>query len=162
MDSAMNNPHFLRHLITMGALTGTVFLQSALAADAKAVAADEMSAYLEFVEYGGGTIFAEQIPKSEYAKMMVIDTRDAHQFGKEHIPGAVNIEWRHVLAKSAQIPKNKPVLVYCNSGTLSAQAGFALRVAGWDNVRILQGGFTEWKAKGGMDANLKATATPQH
>ncbi len=158
----MNNPHFLHHLITMGALSGTVFLQSALAADAKAVAADEMSAYLEFVEYGGGTIFAEQIPKSEYAKMTIIDTRDARQFGKEHIPGAVNIEWRQVLAKSAQIPKNKPVLVYCNSGTLSAQAGFALRVAGWDNVRILQGGFTEWKAKGGMDANLKATATPQH
>jgi rhodanese-related sulfurtransferase len=162
MDLKMNNAHFLRHLFIMGALSGLVFLQSAWAADAKVVAADEMSAYLEFVEYGGGTIFAEQIPRSEYAKMMIIDTRDARQFGKEHIPGAVNIEWRQVLAKSAQIPKTKPVLVYCNSGTLSAQAGFALRVAGWDNVRILQGGFAEWKAKGGMEANLKATSSPQH
>jgi rhodanese-related sulfurtransferase len=48
------------------------------------------------------------------------------------------------------------VLIYCNSGSLSAQAGFALRVAGWENVRILQGGFDEWQAKGGLDAGEKA------
>jgi rhodanese-related sulfurtransferase len=132
-------------------------------ANDKAKMMDELSGYLEFVDYGGGTIFPEQIPKSEYAKMMVIDARDAAQYAKEHIPGAVNIEWRQVLAKSGDIPKNKPVLIYCNTGTLSAQAGFALRVSGWENVRILQGGFFEWKSKGGLDANAKATgAAPKH
>ena len=132
-------------------------------ADDKAKLMDELSGYLEFVDYGGGTIFPEQIPKGEYAKMMVIDARDAAQYAKEHIPGAVNIEWRQVLAKSGDIPKNKPVLIYCNTGTLSAQAGFALRVSGWENVKILQGGFTEWKAKGGFDANSKAAgAAPKH
>lgn len=135
---------------------------SVCAADNKALAIDEMSAYLEFVDYGGGTIFPEQIPRSEYAKMMIIDARDAIQFGKEHIPSAVNIEWRQVLAKSSEIPKTKPVLIYCNTGTLSAQAGFALRVAGWENVKILQGGFAEWKAKGGLDASLKGMSSPQH
>jgi rhodanese-related sulfurtransferase len=95
--------------------------------------------------------------------MLIIDARDAAQYNKEHIPGAVNIEWRQVLAKSADIPKNKPVLIYCNTGTLSAQAGFALRVSGWENVQILQGGFAEWKAKGGLDANAKAAgAAPTH
>jgi rhodanese-related sulfurtransferase len=132
-------------------------------ADDKAKLMDELSGYLEFVDYGGGTIFPEQIPKSEYAKMMVIDARDAAQYAKEYIPGAVNIEWRQVLAKSGDIPKNKPVLIYCNTGTLSAQAGFALRVSGWENVKILQGGFAEWKAKGGLDANAKAAgAAPKH
>jgi rhodanese-related sulfurtransferase len=132
-------------------------------ADNKAAAIDEMAGYLEFVDYGGATIFPEQIPKGEYAKMIVIDARDAAQFSAAHIPGAVNIEWRQVLAKSSQIPKNKPVLIYCNTGSLSAQAGFALRVAGWDNVRILQGGFAEWQAKGGLDANAKAAgAQPKH
>jgi len=61
-------------------------------ANDKAKLMDELSGYLEFVDYGGGTIFAEQIPKNEYAKMVVIDARDASQFAKEHIPGAVNIE----------------------------------------------------------------------
>lgn len=137
-------------------------IPSAMAND-KAKMIDELSGYLEFVDYGGGTIFPEQIPKGEYAKMMVIDARDAAQYAKEHIPGAVNIEWRQVLAKSGDIPKNKPVLIYCDTGTLSAQAGFALRVSGWENVRILQGGFSEWKSKGGLDANAKASgAAPKH
>ncbi len=137
-----------------------LFAATSVVANDKAKLIDELSAYMEFVDYGGGTIFAEQIPKSEYAKMMVIDARDPAQFAKEHIPGAVNIEWRQVMAKSASIPKNKLVLIYCNTGTLSAQAGFALRVSGWENVRILQGGFAEWKFKGGMDANVRAAGAP--
>ena len=140
-----------------------LFAATSVMATDKAKLIDELSSYLEFVDYGGGVIFPEQIPKSEYAKMMVIDARDAAQYAKEHIPGAVNIEWRQVLAKSGDIPKNKTVLIYCNTGTLSAQAGFALRVSGWENVRILQGGFSEWKAKGGLDANAKASgAVPKH
>ena len=138
----------------------SVLLGAPAWADNKAMAMDEMAGYLEFVDYGGGTIFPEQIPRAEYAKMVLIDARDAAQFGAQHIPGAINIEWRQVLAKSSQIPKNKPVLIYCNTGSLSAQAGFALRVAGWDNVRILQGGFAEWKAKGGLDANERAAGKP--
>lgn len=158
----MNTTKLRSALLCVGACCGALTSQPLWAADNKAVAADEMSAYLEFVDYGGGTIFPEQIPKAEYAKMLIIDTRDVTQYGKDHIPGAINIEWRQVLSKSAQIPKDKPVLVYCNTGSLSAQAGFALRVAGWENVRILQGGYAEWNAKGGMDANLKATSAPQH
>ncbi|MDP2264379.1 MAG: rhodanese-like domain-containing protein [Hydrogenophaga sp.] len=131
-------------------------------ADNKALAVDEMEAYLEFVDYGGGVIFAEQIPADEWKKMLVIDARDAGQFAKGHIPGAVNMDWRQVLAKRQSIPKDKPVLVYCNTGSLSAQAGFALRVAGWDNVRVLQGGMEEWKAKGGFDAAARATRASTH
>ena len=145
--------------------TAMVILLAAAPAVAndKAKLMDELSGYLEFVDYGGGTIFAEQIPKSEYSKMMIIDARDAAQFSKEHIPGAVNIEWRQVLSKSSSIPKDKSVLIYCNTGSLSAQAGFALRVSGWENVKILQGGYAEWKAKGGLDANARANgAAPKH
>jgi rhodanese-related sulfurtransferase len=66
------------------------------------------------------------------------------------------------MAKRNEIPKDKPVLVYCNVGTLSAQAGLVLRLAGYENVRILQGGFNEWKSKGGFDAAAKATGAPKH
>ena len=87
----------------------------------------------------------------------MIDTRDADQYKTDHIPGAINIEWRQVLGRRAELPGDRMVLVYCNAGTLSAQAGLALRIAGMDNVRILQGGFTEWKAKGGFKANKIAS-----
>ncbi len=152
----------LRTLALAAATAGSLLLASAAHADNKAIATDEMEAYLEFVDYGGGVIFAEQIPKDEWPKMVVIDARDPAQFAKGHIPGAINMDWRQVLAKRNTIPKNKPVLIYCNTGSLSAQAGFALRVAGWENVRILQGGMTEWQAKGGFDAAAKATAPAKH
>lgn len=155
-----------RHHFALAALTAltaaSLLLTPAAHADNKAIAVDEMEAYLEFVDYGGGVIFAEQIPAEEWKKMMVIDARDAAQFAKGHIPGAVNMDWRQVLAKRNTIPKDKPVLIYCNTGSLSAQAGFALRVAGWDNLRILQGGMEEWKAKGGFDAAAKATTHAKH
>lgn len=131
-------------------------------ADNKALAVEEMEGYLDFVEYGGATIFPEQIPKDEWKKFFVIDARDKDQYAKEHITGAVNLEWRRVLAERKSIPKDKPVLIYCNTGTLSAQAGFALRVAGYENVLILQGGFSEWKSKGGFDAAAKAAGLVKH
>lgn len=127
-----------------------------IASAQNAAAVDEMAGYLDFIEYGGGVIFAEQIPKEEYDNIMVIDARDADQFAKDHIPGAVNLEWRQVLNERESLPTDKMVLIYCNTGSLSAQAGFALRVAGHENVRILQGGFEEWKAKGGFEANARA------
>ncbi|WP_374639411.1 rhodanese-like domain-containing protein [Hydrogenophaga sp.] len=152
----------IRSLALAASAAATLLLTPVAHADNKAIAIDEMAGYLEFVDYGGGVIFAEQIPKDEWPKMVVIDARDAGQFAKGHIPGAINMDWRQVLAKRDSIPKNKPVLIYCNTGSLSAQAGFALRVAGWENVRILQGGMEEWKAKGGFDAAAKATAPAKH
>lgn len=131
-------------------------------AQANEQAVDEMAGYLDFVEYGGGVIFAEQIPREDWSRFHVIDARDASQFAKDHIPGAVNLEWRRVLAERDSIPRDKPVLIYCNTGSLSAQAGFALRVAGYENVRVLQGGFEELKAKGGFDAASKAAAPAKH
>jgi rhodanese-related sulfurtransferase len=33
----------------------------------------------------------------------------------------------------------------------------ALRLDGFDNVRLLYGGFNEWKARGGMEAYARAS-----
>ena len=124
-------------------------------------AIDAMEEYLDFVDYGGATISPEQIPAQDWKNFFIVDARDATQFEAEHIPGAVNIEWRQVLARRSELPKDKPILIYCNTGTLSAQAGFALRVAGIDNLRILQGGMREWQAKGGFEAYERTSQPPQ-
>ncbi|MDM7457237.1 MAG: rhodanese-like domain-containing protein [Tepidimonas sp.] len=152
----------LRPCALAAAMAASLTLAPVARADNKAALIDEMAAYLDFADYGGGVIFAEQIPREDWARIMVIDARDATQYAKGHIPGAINIEWRQVLARRSEIPRDRMVLIYCNTGSLSAQAGFALRVAGWDNVRILQGGMEEWKAKGGFDAAAAATAPARH
>jgi rhodanese-related sulfurtransferase len=124
-------------------------------------ALEVMEEYFDFVEYGGGTIFAQQIPVQDWRNFFIVDTRSSSQYEKEHIPGAVNIEWRQLLARRSELPRDRPVLVYCNTGSLSAQAGFALRLAGHENVRILQGGIGEWLAKGGFEAHKRAMEAAQ-
>jgi rhodanese-related sulfurtransferase len=139
-------------------LVSPFLLAAALALPAVSHAVDNaavkaLEEYFEFTEYGGATILPEQIPAEDWRNITIIDTRDAGQYQKAHIPGAVNINWRQVLGRRAELPVDRMVLVYCNAGTLSAQAGLALRIAG--NVWILQG-FSEWKAKGGFEANRRA------
>ncbi len=125
-------------------------------ADTDKVTTEALDTYFDFVDYNSGSITAEQIPADDWNRLHVIDVRDAGQFGKEHIPGAVNIEWRKVFAERAKLPKDKTIVLYCNTGSFSAQSAMALRMAGLENVRLLHGGFAEWKARGGMNAHARA------
>jgi len=136
-----------------------VLLAAPIQAEDTSALAEAMEEHLEFAEYASSIILPEQIPEEEWAKILVIDARDAAQFEADHIPGAVNIEWRRAVARRDEIPRDKPVVMYCNTGSLSAQAVFALRLLGWDNVRVLQDGIEGWKAKGGFAANRRASAS---
>jgi rhodanese-related sulfurtransferase len=117
---------------------------------------------MDFTEYGSSIIWPEQIPAEDWKKITVIDARDAAQFAKEHIPGAINIEWRQIPGRRAEITKDHMVLIYCNTGSLSAQSVFAMRVLGWDNVKVLQDGIEGWKKKGGFEANKRASKPAGH
>lgn len=123
---------------------------------------DALSGYLDFAEYSSSLIWPEQIPKADWKKVFIVDARDAAQFEKEHIPGAVNIEWRQAVARRAELPRDRMVVMYCNSGSLSAQAVFALRLLGHDNVKVLQDGLEGWKSKGGFDAHARASKPAGH
>lgn len=133
-----------------------------LHAEENPVPVDALSAYLDFTEYGSSLIWPEQIPKEDWKKVYIVDARDVAQFAKAHIPGAVNIVWRQAVARRAELQKDRMVVMYCNSGSLSAQAVFALRLLGYDNVKVLQDGFDGWKAKGGFDAHKRASRPARH
>lgn len=115
-----------------------------LAADDDA-AAEAMQEYMEFSEYLAGIILPHQITEDIFKNVVFIDVRKASEFQAETIPGAVNIEWREVFARGDEIPEDKKVILFCNTGVLSAQAAFALRVAGRKNVLYLQRGLPGWK-----------------
>ena len=108
-------------------------------------AVEAMQEYLMFSEYEAGIILPSQIDQTVFETATFIDTRDADQFDAAHIPTAINIEWREVLDRIDEIPESGLTILYCNTGSLSAQAVFALRVAGRDNVVVLQSGFTGWQ-----------------
>ncbi len=104
-----------------------------------------MSEYLMFSEYEAGIITPQQLTEDIFQSAIFVDTRDEQQFMDDHIPGAVHIEWRDILENIDDIPDTQLTILYCNTGTLSAQATFALRVLGRSNVVVLQSGFMGWQ-----------------
>lgn len=118
--------------------------------------ADSIIEFMDFTEYQGGNILPEQIPAAEWKNFHVIDTRRKVDYDASHIPGAVHIEWRKLVSQREDIPTDKTVIVYCNTGSLSAQGAFALKVLGHDNVKVLTGGYDGFKSKGGLDAYERA------
>lgn len=147
-----------RQLATAIALATSALLPMATHAQPDNATTEALESYFVFVDYNSGTIMSEQIPAEDWKKLYVLDVRDADQFSKDHIPGAANIEWRKVFSERAKLPKDKTILAYCNTGSFSAQAAMALRMAGYENVRLLHGGFNEWKARGGLDAYARTAA----
>jgi rhodanese-related sulfurtransferase len=128
-------------------LSAAVFAAALLASPAAAEnpVVQAMQEYMEFSTYEPGIIVPQQLSKKVFDSVVFIDTRDAGQFAKGSTPGARNIEWREVLSRINDIPKDKKVILFCNTGSLSAQAAFALRVAGRDNVLLLQTGLDGWE-----------------
>ena len=114
-------------------------------ASAQDGAVEAMQEYMEFSSYEAGIIMPQQITRDIFDQVLFVDTRRADQFEASTIPGAVNFEWREVLRRIDEIPEDKRVILFCNTGTLSAQAVFALRVAGRENVLVLQTGFSGWQ-----------------
>lgn len=143
-------------VLAAAAIAGALCLPTAAHADIDKTTVEALESYFEFSDYNSGTIMAEQIPAEGWKKFYVLDVRDAAQFGKEHIPGAINIEWRQVFAQRAKLPRDKTVLAYCNTGSFAAQAAMGLCMAGFENVRLLHGGLAEWKRRGGMQAYAQA------
>ena len=122
----------------------SIGLLSSMSAKANEAVIEAMGEYLMFQEYESGIILPQQIDRSVFEAVTWIDTRDSEQFDKQTIPGAIHIEWRQVIERLDEIPTDRKVIVFCNTGSLSAQAAFALRVAGFDNVVVMQSGFLGW------------------
>lgn len=114
-----------------------------------ASAADEaviegIQEYMEFTSYGDGALSPAQVKEGGMDNFHIIDARSADRFESGHIVGAVNIEWRQILAHLPELPTDKALLLYCDTGLLSAKAQFALRIAGLDKAKVLQGGYPAW------------------
>jgi rhodanese-related sulfurtransferase len=131
----------LKHILLAATVAVGLHAAPALAQDA---AIEAMQEYMMFSDYEAGIILPQQIDQTVFETALFIDTRDAAQFEEGTIPGAVNLEWREVLDRIDEIPEDRMTILFCNTGSLSAQAVFALRVAGRSNVVVLQTGLTGW------------------
>ncbi len=85
---------------------------------------------------------------------MVIDIREPYEHATGVAKGAVLMPMRTIGARLAELPKPdgktavKPLLVVCNTQNRSAHIVEQLQAAGYTNARYVQGGMSEWRAKG--------------
>lgn len=74
----------------------------------------------------------------------LVDVRSAAEFASGHLPGAVNIPVGELGAKLESLgAKDKPLIVYCASGTRSAMARSVLKRRGFAQVFNL-GSMSRW------------------
>lgn len=74
-------------------------------------------------------------------KVMLIDTRTAEEFSFGSIPGAINIPLDEMRGHLAEIPTDKPVVLFCAIGLRGYLAQRILLGRGYRNVRNLIGGY---------------------
>ena len=82
---------------------------------------------------------------------LVIDVREPGEFGAGHILGAKNVPMSRVDSGGAEVAgkrKDRPVILYCDSGNRSAKAAAALRGQGYTRVLNLSGGIGAWQQAG--------------
>jgi rhodanese-related sulfurtransferase len=81
-----------------------------------------------------------QISSAEARKLVadgakLVDVRSPGEFGSGHIPGAINVPVGEIGGKLKLLgEKDKPVIVYCASGTRSAMARSVLKAQGFGKV----------------------------
>jgi len=132
--------------VSLSALIGMTGLLATDKASADEALLEAITGYMDFATYDSGIITPEQLDQSVFDAATFVDTRDAAQFAAGHIPGALNIDWREVPGRLEELPASGMVILYCNTGSLSAQAAFAARLLGRENVLVLQTGFDGWQA----------------
>jgi rhodanese-related sulfurtransferase len=78
-----------------------------------------------------------------------VDVRPEAAFKAGHIINAINISQQDITGGAARLAKHKdrPLLVYCESGAQSGAAVKALRHQGFTKVYSLRGGLAAWRAE---------------
>jgi sulfur-carrier protein adenylyltransferase/sulfurtransferase len=79
-----------------------------------------------------------------------LDVRERDEWEEGHIPGAVHIPRGSLESRieTAAPDRTRPIVVYCSVGNRSVFATRTLEELGYEDVRSLSGGFTDWKRNG--------------
>lgn len=90
------------------------------------------------------TLTASQLKQLIDSKenIYLIDVRTEEQFAESHIPSAVNIPYNKLGVMITQIPKDKKVVLYCNTGQKSGEGAKFLAERNFDNVYAVTDGYS--------------------
>jgi molybdopterin/thiamine biosynthesis adenylyltransferase/rhodanese-related sulfurtransferase len=76
--------------------------------------------------------------------LMLLDIREPNELAISHIAQAVNIPTSQISARWPEIPRDRPVIVFCHVGVRSARLIEQLRDKGYTNLINMIGGIDAW------------------
>ena len=80
---------------------------------------------------------------------LFVDVRSHEAFKTGSIPQARHLPAADLQAKLGSLPKDKPIIVFCDQGRDSARVASTLRKQGYDQAYSLEGGLNAW-TQGGL------------
>lgn len=76
--------------------------------------------------------------------VQLVDVRSEKEYKDGHIGNAINVFYGTIPENTDSIPKDKEVIVYCQTGGRASAAYSVLKSLGFDNIAIYPGGWEEW------------------
>lgn len=89
-------------------------------------------------------ISAQDFVKLDKSKITILDLREEKEALKEPFKNAINVPFSKIWTGIDDIPKDKPVYVFCNSGYFSEETAILLEERGYDAINVL-GGYLAFK-----------------
>lgn len=79
---------------------------------------------------------------------VLVDVREPSEYKSGHIPDAINIPLQTLAHNLEQIPRDRPVVLYCSAGYRAAMGVMTLHLLGYENVQGFPPSFAGWKTAG--------------
>jgi len=79
---------------------------------------------------------------------IILDVRTPEEFKEGHLEGAVLIPVSELEGRLSELPADKPIIVYCKSGSRSSNAANILVKNGFSEVYDMGGGIIKWQDRG--------------
>lgn len=86
----------------------------------------------------------DQLESSTWSEAQVLDVRTPREFAAGHIPHALNISVDELRQRLTELPRDKPIVAYCQVGMRGYLATRILLQHGFSVVN-LSGGYTTWR-----------------
>ena len=104
----------------------------------------------QWEESGREMVTTEQLDpkKAKDSGRLIVDVRGKSERDEESIPGSRHAFLGDILDQMKDVPKDRPLVLHCGSGSRSATGASVLQAAGFTDVANMKGGIDAWREAG--------------
>jgi rhodanese-related sulfurtransferase len=77
-------------------------------------------------------------------KLVLLDVRMPLEYDQRHLPGSIHIPLGSLRERIYELPTDREIVSMCNYSLRGYEAQLILRAAGFQDVRVLDGGLEMW------------------